>query len=308
MERSIPTTTPACLAREALNSADAIVMLLRWRNYPDAAMKHFVDAYLRGVPIVGLRTSTHAFKMSGKSAYKEFSTFGKRVLGQDWVNHWGKHMKEATRGIIEASAKDDPILRGVEDLFGTTDVYEANLPPDARILVRGQVLKGMKPTDPPAEYKKKRTTDKKEQGINDPMMSVAWTRLYKNEAGKENKIFCATMGAATDLENEGLRRLLVNAVYWGLGMDVPAKANVTLVDAYKPTMYGFKGYKKGMKPADFALAPSAGKKNAYLFETSLRQLLSPIPERLSFCALRGTPCWLPTDDSLFDSSLHCWLP
>ena len=26
------------------------------------------------------------------------------------------------------------------------------------------------------------------------------------------------MGAATDLENEGLRRLIVNAVYWGLGM------------------------------------------------------------------------------------------
>src|SRR3954452_22153164 len=46
---------------EALDSADAIIMALRFRNWPDAQMKHFVDAYQRGVPIIGLRTSTHAF-------------------------------------------------------------------------------------------------------------------------------------------------------------------------------------------------------------------------------------------------------
>src|SRR5436189_6009741 len=45
---------------EALDSADAIVMLLRFRKYDDATMKHFVDAYQRGIPIIGLRTSTHA--------------------------------------------------------------------------------------------------------------------------------------------------------------------------------------------------------------------------------------------------------
>ena len=54
------------------------------------------------------------------------------------------------------------------------------------------------------------------------------------------------MGAATDLQNEGLRRMVVNAVYWGLGMEVPAKANVDYVDEYKPTMYGFGGYRYGL--------------------------------------------------------------
>src|SRR3977135_1848040 len=48
---------------EALHSADAIVMLLRFRNWPDDAMKHFVDAYHRGVPIIGLRTATHSFQI-----------------------------------------------------------------------------------------------------------------------------------------------------------------------------------------------------------------------------------------------------
>jgi hypothetical protein len=149
---------------EALDSADAIVMLLRFRAWPDEQMKHFVDAYRRGVPIVALRTSTHAFKMPNDSTYKEFTDFGKKVLGERWVNHWARHKAEATRGIIEPSAKNHPILSGVATVFGDSDVYEAYPPPDAKILLRGQVLKGMKPSDPPADYKRKRSTDKEEQG------------------------------------------------------------------------------------------------------------------------------------------------
>src|SRR5438477_1754380 len=215
---------------EALDTADAIVMLLRFRHWPDEQMKHFVDAYRRGVPIIGLRTSTHAFQYprGSTSAFTNFNSFGKRVLGEGWVSHWGRHKVEATRGVIEPSAKGDPILRGVSDVFGNSDVYEVEPPSDVKTLLRGEVLKGMNPTDPPADYRKKRAPDKQEQGVNDPMMPAAWTRLYTNEAGHTNRIFCTTTGAATDLENEGLRQLIVNAVYWGLNLDVPAKADVTL--------------------------------------------------------------------------------
>jgi len=240
---------------EALDTADAIVMLLRYRVYPDDVMKHFVGAYRRGVPIVALRTSTHAFNYprNSPSTYKDYNDFGKNVLGERWVNHWGRHKVEATRGVAEPGATGDPIVRGVTDVFGDSDVYEAYPPPDAKILLRGQVVKGMKPADPPADYKKKRATDKQEQGVNDPMMPIAWTRLYTNEAGKTNRVFCTTMGAATDLQSEGLRRLVVNAVYWGLGLDVPAKADVTYVDEYHPTMYSAKGYRRGLRPADHAI-------------------------------------------------------
>ncbi len=236
---------------EALDSADAIVMLLRFRNWPDDQMKHFVDAYLAGKPIIALRTSTHAFSYpkSSTSPYAKFGWessvwrggFGRQVLGETWVAHHGEHKKEATRGIIEPAAADDPILRGVTDIFGDTDVYSANPVSDAKILVRGAVLTGMQPTDPPVQGKK-----------NEPMQPVVWTREYHNEAGKVNKILCTTMGAATDLQNEGLRRLLVNSVYWGLGMDVPAKADVDLVGTFQPTMYGFNGFIKGVKPDAYA--------------------------------------------------------
>jgi hypothetical protein len=230
---------------EALDSADLCIMLLRFREWPDDQMKHFVDYVNAGKPVIALRTSTHAFAYNGKSTspYAKFSYnakewpggYGKQVLGETWVAHHGAHKKEATRGIIEPGAESDPILRGVQDIFGTTDVYTANPPADAKILVRGQVLTGMNPTDGPVEGKK-----------NDPMQPVVWTREWKSESGKTAKILTTTMGAATDLENEALRRLLVNAVYADLGLEVPAKANVELVGEYKPSFYGFGGQKKGV--------------------------------------------------------------
>ena len=57
---------------EALDSADAIVMLIRFRKWPDEAMKHFDDAMHRGVPVIGLRTSTHAFQLPDTSGFKQY--------------------------------------------------------------------------------------------------------------------------------------------------------------------------------------------------------------------------------------------
>ncbi len=242
---------------EALDTADACVMLLRFRAWPEAQMKHFVDYYQAGKPFIALRTSTHAFNFPGNSPYSKFTWnnkewpggFGRQVLGETWINHWGGHKSQATHPVIEPSQKDNPLLRGVSDIFVTTDVYEAEPQDDVKVLLRGQVLSGMKPTDAPATNTKKRK-DGTEQGINDPMMPIAWTREAKNESGKTNKVLCMTMGAASDLPNEDLRRLIVNGVFWECGLEVPAKADVSLVGDFQPTFYGFNGGKKGVKPAD----------------------------------------------------------
>jgi hypothetical protein len=65
-------------------------------------------------------------------------------------------------------------------------------------------------------------------------------------------VFVTTMGAAQDLESEGLRRLLVNACYWALRMEDkgPARANVDVVGKYKPRPFGFGGFAKAVRPAD----------------------------------------------------------
>lgn len=251
---------------EALASADLMVILTRFRNLPDAQMK-FVDEYVKaGKPVIGLRTATHAFNIPAGQTYSKYGNaykgeeyrdgFGRQVLGETWVNHWGEHKKQSTKGIIPDDAKSHPILRGVGDIWVTTDVYEArDLPANSTVLVRGQVLKGMKPTDPPAENKKKRALDKQEQPVNDPMMPIAWARTYKGEKGNEGRVFTTTMGAATDLPNDGLRRMLVNATFWCLGMEdkITDKLATDIVGPYNPTQYGFNEFKKGTKPSDYEL-------------------------------------------------------
>ena len=237
---------------EALDHADAIFMMLRFRHWPDATMKHFVDAYLAGKPIIGLRTSTHAFAYSKESdsIYARYSHdskewpggFGRQVLGETWVSHLGTNHKEATRGIIEPSAANEPLLRGVGQIFADTGEYHVNPQSDSVILLRGQVLAGTTP-DAPLEA----------TGKNNPLQPLAWYRVHRNEAGTTNKAFCTTMGSSTDLRDESLRRLLVNAVYWGFGMEIPAKADVRLVGDYQPTPYGFNGFRRGVKPDDLAM-------------------------------------------------------
>jgi len=253
------TITPTVLTNipgmEALGSADLCVLGLRFRELPDAQMKHFVDYLDRGKPIIALRTSTHAFRYqkNKQSPYAKFDFksadwpggFGQQVLGETWINHHGAHGKESTRGIMNEPFKSHPILRSVTDIWGPTDVYGiVTLPKDAQVLVWGQVLSGMKPTDTPVEGLK-----------NNPMMPVVWLRDYKGEKGKTSKIVTTTMGGAVDLESEGLRRLLVNACYWAAGLEdkIPAKANVDYVGEYKPSWFGFGKFKAGVKPADLEL-------------------------------------------------------
>lgn len=233
----------------ALDSADLLVLFTRFRELPDEQMKHFANYYLKGGPIIALRTATHPFNYTrdAKSPYAKYDFrdtkwpggFGQQVLGETWVRHHGKHKVEGTRGLVDGLNRNHPILRGVEDVYGPTDVYEvANLPSDATVLMHGMVTTGLKPTDPPK--------------LDKALMPIAWVRHYLNEAGKTNRIFTTTMGASVDLLNEDLRRMIVNAAYWGLQLDVHESANVDIIGDYDPIFFGFGEFEKGVKPARYA--------------------------------------------------------
>jgi type 1 glutamine amidotransferase len=238
---------------EALDKADLMVIFTRFRKLPDEQMKHVVDYVESGRPIIGMRTATHAFANDASKEYRKYSWtskdwdggFGRQVLGETWISHHGDHGRQSTRGILAPGAEGHPILRGIKDgdVWGPTDVYGVRLPlpGDSKPLVLGQVLQGMKPTDPPVEGMK-----------NDPMMPVAWVKSYTGEQGKAARVFTTTMGASQDLEAEGTRRLLVNACYWAAGMEkqIPEKTKVDIIGEYKPLRFGFGTFKKGVKPAD----------------------------------------------------------
>lgn len=246
---------------EALRAADLMIIATRFRDLPDDQMGE-IDAYLKaGKPVIGLRTATHAFNIKGGKPYARYSWqskqpgwaggFGRLVLGESWVDHHGAHAKQSTRGIIAPGAADHPILRGIEpgSIWGPTDVYAVRLPlpGDSRPLVLGQVVADMSPDGPPLAGPK-----------NDPMMPVAWTKSYQLPDGKSGRAFATTMGAATDLPSAGVRRLLVNAAYWAVGLDdqIRPDADVALVGEFRPRTFGFGGAAPGVRPESFALDPA----------------------------------------------------
>jgi type 1 glutamine amidotransferase len=242
-----------------------MVIFTRFRDLPDEQMKHIVDYVERGKPIVGMRTATHAFQFRKHTTYRHYGNdssvegwdggFGRQVLGEKWISHHGNHGSQSSRGIIAPGMRDHPILRGISDgdIWGPTDVYGVRLPlsGDSQPLVLGQVLAGMQPKDKPVEGKP-----------NDPMMPVAWVKSYSPPAPavgdgvrRSARVFTTTMGASQDLQSEGLRRLLVNACYWAMGMEdkIPAKCKVDLIGDYQPVPFRSDGFRPGIKPSELSI-------------------------------------------------------
>jgi hypothetical protein len=240
---------------EALDAADLMVIFTRFRELPDDQMKHIVDYVESGRPIIGMRTATHAFAFKKGATYARYSWdskdwdggFGRQVLGETWISHHGQHGKQSTRGIIAPEAKDHPILRGIKDgdIWGPTDVYGVRLPlaKGVRPLVLGQVLQGMSPMDKPVSG-----------AVNNPMMPITWVKLSQGEKAEPGRVFTTTMGASQDFRSEGLRRLLVNASYWAVGLEnrIPEKSKVDIVGEFHTHPFRGDGFEKGRKPSDFA--------------------------------------------------------
>lgn len=239
---------------EVLGEAQLVIAFLRFREWADQDMAHFARYVESGRPLIGIRTTTHAFHYEDPSSPYAArydwrgpeweGGFGRQILGETWVAHHGKHGVEGTRGVLAPGARAHPILRGVQDVFGPTDVYAIRaLPSDARVLLEGEVLASLAP-DAPAVG----------DGRNEPRMPLVWTRESELADGKLRRVLCSTIGASQDLLSEDLRRLLVNAVYWGLCLEerIPERSAAELPAGYEPTPYGFGTFVRGRRPADRA--------------------------------------------------------
>jgi len=252
-----PNVTNNIPGLEHLKKADLVIMLIRWRDMPDEQIKLIVDYAESGRPLIGMRTATHPFNLKG-GAYLKYSWdnkgpeyeggFGRQIFGETWIAHHGEHGKQGTRGILAKGQEHHPVLKGVQpgSIFGPTDVYGVRLPlpGDSLPLVYGEVTETLEPDSKGVDGPK-----------NNPTMPVAWTRSYLGSAGKRSRVFATTMGASQDFASEGLRRLLVNAVYWSLGMEarIPARSDVDYVGVFNPSPFRFRKmeeWKPGKTPAE----------------------------------------------------------
>lgn len=227
---------------EHLASADLVIFFTRLLTLPVNERELIVKYIDSGKPIMALRTANHGFqaplpyKINGKQV-----NWGTDVLGGAFMGHHGRWHADSTRGIIVEEQKHHPILTGVSDIWGNSDVYRTykegtSLPASCTALVRGQPLMGRKHDDPP--------NPKLEP------LPVAWTKNWKTSEGKIARVFQSTMGSATDLESEGLRRLIINAAYWSLTMEAAIRpdSRVDIVGAYKPLESGFNYKELGVTP------------------------------------------------------------
>ena len=115
---------------EALKNADLMVVFTRFRHLPEAQMAMFVDYVNSGRPVIGIRTATHAFdydrfpketfsEWAWRGPHPEFEGgFGRQVLGETWIDHYGGYRSESTLGIIVPGMEEHPILRGVGRIWG----------------------------------------------------------------------------------------------------------------------------------------------------------------------------------------------
>ncbi|MGV8878689.1 MAG: PVC-type heme-binding CxxCH protein [Sphingobacteriaceae bacterium] len=236
---------------DVLDDADLMVIFTRFADFADDEMQHIDDYLKRGGPVMGFRTATHAFSIKSTAKWGHYSWdyngplkewkngFGKRVLGETWVDHYGTNHKQASKLIVENDQKLHPIMRGVKNIWAQSGGYVAN-PDNSTILAKGQVLNGMTPDAEPDKTKE--------------LLPVAWVRTYDLGTGKKGRVFATTHGASEDLLSEGFRRMVINASLWTVGLESSIKPdnNVDFVGNYSPTTFNFEGYKANVKPADLA--------------------------------------------------------
>jgi type 1 glutamine amidotransferase len=191
---------------EALKDADLAVFFLRWRRLPEDQVK-YIDDYLKsGRPVMGFRTSTHAFNYPAGHKLVHWNSFGEFALGAP--GGWGKgghthygHKSTTDVSVIAAQAKH-PILTGVKPEFHAASWLYRVLP-DYPLKGSTWLLMG-------------KSVNPDKAAIENP---VAWT--WTTPAG--GRVFTTTLGHPEDFNEEGMQRLVINAVHWTLNKSVPKK-------------------------------------------------------------------------------------
>ena len=187
---------------EVLKKADLAVFFMRFRALPDEQMKLILDYVNSGKPIVGLRTSTHAFRYPAEHKNCKYNDkFGIDVFGQKWITHHGH--KSTTEVSIIPEKRQHPILRGIYGSFPCNSwLYHIEpLVGDCEPLLMGKAINSNKI---------------KKQDKYPLIQPVVWTKTYNGA-----RVFFTTLGHPKDFEEYAVRRLLMNGIYWASGKNVP---------------------------------------------------------------------------------------
>jgi len=230
---------------EALETADLMVIMTRFRSLPENERTYISDYVESGKPIVGFRTSTHALKYEDPTLAYWNNEWPTKVFGQQWITHHG-HFDDGNHPLTEVYdiGKEHPILNGFNSIKAYSWLYHVDggdwkLYGDSEPLLEGRSLK--------SKHEMDGNLDK--YPLTNP---VAWTKSYTGKKGIKARVFFTTLGHPYDFKIPEVRKLALNGIFWALGKEknIPKEGvNVTLDFVYEPNNSGFgKQYKPNMKP------------------------------------------------------------
>jgi type 1 glutamine amidotransferase len=185
----------------ALREADLVVFYLRWRRLPPEQLEE-IGRYVRsGKPVMGYRTTSHAFNYPKGHELEAWNRWGSEAFGTppgwgaDGHTHFGH--ESSTDVTWAPGAGGDPLLAGVARKFHARSwLYRVRPkwpPADAKQLLMGRAVNPNKAAE------------------ENP---VAWT--WRNRYG--GRAFFTTLGHPEDFALEAVQRLSVNAIHWCLGV------------------------------------------------------------------------------------------
>jgi len=169
---------------------------------------------------VALRTATHPFNYVKRkdSPYAKYSFnsreykggYGRQVLGETWISHYGEHQRESTRGLVAKAMEDSPLVRAAKTsgAFGRLRTDDARRRLQAVILARSQ------------RHETQRSAQSQQEA-----RAVAWIKTLRAARARPpassrrrwaTRATCRARASA----------LLVNACFWALGMEdkIPERA------------------------------------------------------------------------------------
>jgi Trehalose utilisation len=189
---------------DILEKADLVVFFLRWRQLPQDQLNQIENYLKSGKPVMGFRTSTHAFNFPKGDSSEKWNAFGEFALnsppgwGKSGHTHYG-HNSTTEVSVIDA-AKNHPILKGVDQSFLAKSWLYHVLPSyptkGSEWLLMGKSINPDKPA------------------IDNP---VAW--IGTNSYGA--KVFMTTIGHPEDFAIESFQRLVINAIHFQTGKKIP---------------------------------------------------------------------------------------
>ncbi|MGK0202255.1 MAG: type 1 glutamine amidotransferase, partial [Planctomycetota bacterium] len=172
---------------EALDSADLLVMFLRFRTATDEQFARLKQWFDDGKPCVALRTTSHAF-VADKQWFPQF-------FGGHYISHAPNH--QGTISGLPDWVMEPALVRGLGYAveMGHGGTYNAQpLSVGSRVVLLGRT--GRLPAEP-----------------------IAWTSIYR----ETSRLFYTSLGSRENFERPDFQTLLGNAVLWGLEREVPAR-------------------------------------------------------------------------------------